>query len=628
MISRQNSQRLGKLLLTTAFSALSLAAGIAGITPGAQGYEISIYPAYPLFFWTMLVLSVSASILTLFLAAASQGALRRMILAAMLSVLASNSFLILLPSFRGYNLGFGPTWDVMFHIGEMKHLLVRGSISEGNFYPMIHLLGAMMSQTTSLAPESSATILPVVFYLLFMLSLLLMAKSVGRGSAAEAVTIALATPLLFSLYTRALQPSLMALFFFPLMLYLWHKRERNIALGSRISVLLILCAFFLTFFHPLTVLLTTSVFLVFAVSRALTNRPGPSKGRLRKTSQSRTAPAVHIALIMMVTFLTWYLSFSAILGNLKQVALSIAGEGGTPLAQQQFQLFTSADLTLTQVAYIGINLYGPVGIYLALATACCASLAWRRKARSEDYREVTYGYGLQFVVSLLLAGFLLATFSILGDVVRLLAFPLFFSIVLGGLFFPTMYHSPETFLDRHQQRTRRNRAVLSAATVVVVALLLISGGLGIMNLYGSSRTLQPNQEVTSTDLSGFNWFFAHAPFHTNVFSNLRVDRFADLLFCPYQAECPNWVTTPIPPHFSYNTNTSMGKLMESQHGTLITTRLDELSYLAYPSDLQPLLQSRNAYVYLGSDFQRLAEDPLLSKAYDNGGFAIWTAAGW
>src|SRR5437667_8344384 len=119
-------ERLQIILLVCAFLMLASALWIVAQTPPALQYEVTIYDAYPGQFWLMIVAGNICLISVLLLSAGTVRHSPKLILGAVAGVLMTGSALLLLPYFRGYYLGFGPSWDALTHIGKMKYILYFG----------------------------------------------------------------------------------------------------------------------------------------------------------------------------------------------------------------------------------------------------------------------------------------------------------------------------------------------------------------------------------------------------------------------------------------------------------------------------------------------------------------------
>jgi len=145
-----------------------------------------------------------------------------------------------------------------------------------------------------------------------------------------------------------------------------------------------------------------------------------------------------------------------------------------------------------------------------------------------------------------------------------------------------------------------------------------------LQLYPSSYTLLPNDQVTRTDLQGMNWFFQQRnPNYELTGLTLVPSRFADyLLNAQERSQQMNLdyailnenSTTSVPWHFGYDKGNEFGELF-NQKAYLLIDQEDR----DYYQDLYPEIQNVRLTT---EDFAKLDRDPSLALIYSNGGLDI------
>ena len=257
---------IDKALAALAFLFIAMALVIIAITPSATGYEVSLYDAYPLHFWLLSIASIACGI----------GILLRQTFAPKKSewwmvgfiiISFTNIVLLLLPMFRGYALyGLG---DTVTHLGFAKDILNSGHIGETNWYPILHIAQTTLVQVSGVTLESTYYLLVILFYGIYTGGIYLLAKSISRHSGQVSLIVAFASPLIYSYFHVAIHPNSLSLFMVPLLLYFYHKTRSTLHQRFPNSVLLVLLAFTIVFFHPITTLLAIVVLLALWLGYSL-----------------------------------------------------------------------------------------------------------------------------------------------------------------------------------------------------------------------------------------------------------------------------------------------------------------------------------------------------------------------
>ena len=140
----------------------------------ADGYEISIYQTYPLYFWLLIIVRFIVGIFYCLHVFFNEECLNGYFLSIpIFTIIFTSMLMILLPFIRGYAI-FG-RGDVLSHIGLMKNIINTGHFND-NWYPILHIFGVQFSRITTINIEIVTMIFPVIFYLCYIIGIFYMGK--------------------------------------------------------------------------------------------------------------------------------------------------------------------------------------------------------------------------------------------------------------------------------------------------------------------------------------------------------------------------------------------------------------------------------------------------------------------
>ena len=246
---------------------LTLAAVIIAVTGPAHGYEISIYNAYPAFFWLLILLSFGCGLVILVGQAFANESSKKWVTGFVI-LLLTNMLLFLLPFFREYVV-YGRA-DVLTNIGYVKDILLTGHITAVgdqlvDIYPALHILAACVSDITMLSPEQVAILsvpLAVIFY---MVSLYFLSRIVCRNRSQILLAISFGSLPLFTGAYVFFIPIDITFFLLPLTLLLFFRAYKGKTIRSRVALLIALIS--AVIFHPIEgAILTLVILTCFGIS--------------------------------------------------------------------------------------------------------------------------------------------------------------------------------------------------------------------------------------------------------------------------------------------------------------------------------------------------------------------------
>ncbi len=594
---------IDKLLATVAFIFISVALYTIAITPPATGYEISIYDAYPSYFWFFFIGAVACGIIILIHQAFAERKTNWWKI-GLLIILFANSTFLLLPEFRGY--AFYGRGDTPTHLGHIRDILKTGYIGENNFYPIEHILSVGLIRITGISLNNIPSLFFVFFSGIYITNIYLAAKSIAKHTGQILLAIAFASPLMYSFFHASIHPSIFALFMLPLLLYLYHRSERLSHEKFKTSLLLVLIAFFIIFFHPIVALFTIVVFLIFGLTYALYSQIFISKRFRGSQYRIISKGPVRISIILSAIFFIWYFSYSSIQQSFKRVLEWLVYQIGTPLIQRQLELVAEAELTLFQVIELFVNRYG--AIFLMLFISCISFILILRRYLSKKYtaESVKYVYGVQFAIVLLIGIMFLFGYFIEYNPVRVARLPLLIGTILSGL---VVYD----FINEHSLYWK----------LIIIVVILLMAILSIRNVYNSPIVYKGNAQVTQMEVVGTRWFEKlkdlNIPVVVNSAAILR--RFGDYNFGVDSSSIARTKIDPtrLPSHFGYDKGiTSIAEVLDFQDRYIIIFKYDRVAPMFFPENVRP-----KCYQWTEEDFVRLGADPAAAQIYANGEFEVW-----
>lgn len=345
------ANRLFKIIAIVAFAFIISALTIITKTPPANGYEISIYDAYPLYFWVFIIGSIFMGQIILIRSALGKN--DNFGLIGFLAIITTNAILLFIPFIRGYAIyGRG---DVLTHIGYITDIFRTASIGTSNFYPLYHILAASSFYVTGISVEHVVNIIPPLFSLFYILSIYLLARQLFKRKGEVLFVLAFTSILLFGNGNLIFAPSVQSFFLMPFVLYLYFK-SRTSRTPLEFGILLIISLFLIVFFHPMTTLFLIFIFLILEFY--LHTYKSIDKNQRIEPPKLQNRGAFNIILISFITFFTWSFSFAAITNSFRNVINWLRYEIGRTEAETYSELIARIQPGLFDLIHVIVNTYG------------------------------------------------------------------------------------------------------------------------------------------------------------------------------------------------------------------------------------------------------------------------------
>uniref|UniRef100_A0A7C3F2B5 Glycosyltransferase RgtA/B/C/D-like domain-containing protein n=1 Tax=Candidatus Methanomethylicus mesodigestus TaxID=1867258 RepID=A0A7C3F2B5_9CREN len=584
-----------------AFVFITIALVIIITTSSTTGYEISIYDAYPIHFWVLLICSIVCGIIILVHQAFSEKKSLWWII-GFLIILFNNLVILLLPMARGYvTLGRG---DVLTYIGYIKEMLYTGHFSS-NIYPAIHVLSTGLSLISGLTPELLAELIPIFFILFYIFSIYLLAKKISSHRGQALLITAFGSLLLFGISNLWLAPAIQCFEMLPITIFLFLKVQ---TLTKRLShfLSLIIVLLITPFFHPGDgTLFLLLILLCFSFSIWIYRNFNHFK---QETDSFPCMKDVRIWYPILTLFITWFAWFSYTSTFNRAITAIwdwVLFAKGQTTAMEYFTYLNESNLSVLNFIHLFLNMYGQVTIYCLIALVI--SIVTLKRFLTEiriEFQQLNFS--ILFVVFLALLFVAFFSNMLYVNYTREMRYVIFAATIITGLGLYPMC---------------RNK-FKQIGIIVIVVVLIASTTFGIFNTFPSPITRTSNSQVTSTEMTGMTWFLAHQD------SSLLIDdlgsnqlRFAHAIRGVHNIP-PNIVYISLPPdHFGYDKNITYG-------GSYTTDRyfINSIVFRVFYPSLYP--EYPHLWRFTPSDFYQLDhEDPSVNRIYSNGEFWVYLVHG-
>ena len=467
-------------------------------TPATSGYEISIYDAYPWFFWMFLIFSISIGLFSLFEFADSSNK-SNLWAVGILIILLSNFIILSLQLSRGYVL-YG-TGDVINHIGYIKDIFYNGHISPGNYYPMFHVLVSILSFISSIPYTKIVLCLPAVFSVSYTVWIYYLAKKIFNKRFTVIITVALGSIMLLMGYQTYFSPNALTLFTLPLILYLIMSDLKE----KKVSYTILITIFFiwLVFAHMLVAIFLIIILISIHVWKYVYNAKINNKNDIK-------VPTKEAILLLLISTVTWF-SYTSLWGStINNIFNWMQGEMSyTPMGSLSDVL---VKLNFYQFISLVIKLYGG---YILIGILCIIGLFLiLKRIKKISWNEFFVMGLLYFIAPLLILMFFAPASGV--DFLRPLRFLSIPLCLFGAL---SIYYI---------NNLKRLKPVIKG--FIILLFLIVPALIGVFNVHTSPLIMQPNQQVTSAEILGMEFFTDNKDPYTKTIGITSKYRFSYLLY--------------------------------------------------------------------------------------------------
>lgn len=596
-----------------AFICITLSLIIIIITPPASRYEISIYDAYPWYFWLFLITSVFlGQILVLtnvFYKSKNQN--YRIWIFGVIAIIIPIIILLFMPIIRGY-ITYG-NGDNLYHIGAIKGILQTGRFDTGNFYPNMHILATSFIQISGSNVFDAANFIPRFFFFLTPIFLYLFFNIIFKKKDEMKLALILGSFILFFSYCDLyLFQYAQSFLIIPLILYLYFKRgslERNVGF----SILLVILIFSYNFYHPINSLLLILVLVIIIIILYLLPKITSEDNNINFSLSLIKERSINTTLIVALVFFVWYFSFSYVVGNFYRVFSSIFKRSEVSFIGSQAKIVETYKPQFLDLMRILLLNYG---IFLSMALISIICILYILVKQYQNKQKFKFNFCLIFSILNLIVFVLLTGWEILAASIveweRFATWAYLFSFIAIS---PVIY----SIIFSNKFRNGIFKFITKSFKIAIMCIILMSlTGISVFSLYRAPLASEANMQVTSMDLKGVEWILDNRN-HQILINQFGIDqwRYSDAIHeynLSEQETRRHGITAPN--HFNYNNTTSLGEYYHI-NCYLIITRMGKIFY----PEVYPEYKSK--WRFESKDFDTLQNDNTVNRIYYNGDFEAY-----
>ena len=574
--------RLPKISAILSFVFITLALVLIEQHSPATGYELSLYDSLPAATWIFLVAAIVLGTGIIVSAAFSENKSNYWLLGFMVLIMC-NFIVLSLHFIRGYH--FLTISDPLAHLGTTSEILSSGTIGE-NYYPITHIMGAVMVEMSAIDLITVMKFVPVVFTLMSMLFIYLLASAVSANRGHALLSAAAGTTLLYSYYHISTYPQALSLLTFPVVFYLYFKAAG--IPSTAFKALFIILLFLFPFFHP-----APEIVLIFClVGGEIGRYVWKKRAIVQEKSGFSDRISSNPALISTIIFFTWFSSFT-VFGTLMRGRFLEWFEGNVDKVPRFNELDVISKLEPVDQVLLALKMYGGQFIYLFLSGIAVIFVLKHYMGRRQESKNL-------FNLSVLL---------LISGPVYVIIFMVLGLTTIGRLFGANteLWVIPVLSGFALYEVFSRLQVPRSIGVVFVTFILVSASVLGIFTIYRSPWIYQPNMQITQMDMGGLAWSNGHV---------IPDTKFGYL----------GWPTgyNPIilPAHFGHPEYGTFGESLEQDMTFIMTERFRQAADDPTLSQSSVVPIGLSAQGFDTEDIERLEQDSSVDRWYVNGDFEL------
>jgi len=557
-----------KILTIFSFICSILSILILTTNESSDGYEFSIYLSIPFIFWALFIVSNILSISALIIDIENKD---NRWLFPYISIFLNHLILSLLPIVRNYFF-FGGGSDSLIHFGDMLVLNSSGHFSPDNYYPILILQSSTFSKITNISLHNIPVCINIVYYTLYLVFIPVLAKLFSKTKKTHSLIIIFGTIIFWG---HNFAPFSRSVFFIPLVVFCIYKLCFQNFDENKYFVLLFIISTLMVFFHPLTSLFLTIIYLGITIVRKIIYRIH------RFTIPRISKIGVSLSLSSFIMLWLWFSDFNTFKMTMRETFITTAQQN--PPIQTYSYLASKAEL----IDIVNVFMYKYISEFSILLIGLIFSiyLFFIKKFR------YTYDLIFQYVVF----SFLILVFLLKDLIVGMRSMPIaiIFASLIAGIGFGLIII--------------KKKKLYSILAIVTIIIMFFS----IFSFYPSPLLKETNPQVTPMDVQGTGWTSKYREPNTtyNIKFYGRLDAVSSLA-CP-----ENRVISSIPPdHFNFSEEDFVNSLL----GYILVNKRFRRSYpTLYPT-------YENEWKFTENDFSQLETNTTYIKNYASKEFDIYT----
>lgn len=590
---------------------LAVAVSVTAARESPMGYELSIYSSTPLVFWIGLAAALTIAALVGFAPETSSPG--RLIATAL--VVLSGVAVAALPLLRGYHFFGGG--DSLTHLGWARELADGSLAPQGLLYPGLHELSVGLASVTGAPLRRSMLFAVIAFVVVFLVSVPVCVRLLaGRrdGLLLGAFLAVLFVPI--NIISMHLLPhtSSQAVMFVPFALFVLltylvrtgssdaesrrsqpSPSDDRTSPGRGIGGLLVLGTVATILVHPQQ---AANLLVAFV---AITGLQLVARWFAPQSIAASHRSLLGQTILFAIAFALWAQRFDRVGGNATAMFANLL-TGATDGTEAVAGKSTSLTAVGGSIPELFVKLFLTGAVVSGLTALLLYAAFTNRLARADGHRNQLVRYlGIAWVAIAVLFGFMFVASP--GDMYfRYQGMLMVPATILGGVALARAFGT-----DGVAGRSRR------IATYLLVLTVLVLLPLGIASMYPSPYVYQPNEQVTETDVEGYEHAFEVRASDVE-FTGLRSgpQRYVDAYYGTDRAR--NTLEFP-----GYEDGLPPTVFREG-----IGNRFENDRYLAIGAGTRSIeVGLYGGFRYDDRGFDRLGTDPGVNRVVDTGGFDLY-----
>ena len=583
-------------------------------TPGASGYEASIYAMYPDTFWLIYFIiylfSISIVIYTIFIKYD-----KLPFYSSLINLLILNSIILLLPLFRGYfsiNLG-----DSTNHLAYIVDILSTNSIGEHggliDAYPITHIVSTIIILFTEIKLETLGQIIPLFYYFIYVLFMYLSIKILYKcNEKAILLLLFLFVPILHSYQYYQSQ-----MFFnlIPILLYAFIKGRTSKNKSSSFRYIIVIFIVLFPFMHPASCVLLMILFTIICMAWYCID----TKNFTLTLKSYKNTPFLFI-----VIWLFWTTSlkhqFGGWIQHYKNWILTLSD------SYSYYNYYSTglqeAGLSIVDSIHLYIKIFGPMHLLFGMSfvISLYTIYKWAKKKDTDNKLNAILSLICLVYIIIYIASFF-HTMMLLGA--RIHVYLLLISIlIITNFLFDFIWRTNIKNLS-FKKKALPKKAIKKIISIVLLIILLFSlTYVATFALYDSPFNKRPPHHVTYMNIYSINWLLQTRNDDLSIEEQGHWQRhIANFLLGSKKASLERGLksfahASIIPKHFNYTTESLLAKSFEENCYLFINKKSELTSVNIYP-------EYEYRWSFTPDDYKQLEYDRSIDKIYHNNEIRIF-----
>lgn len=575
-------------------------------TPGASGYETSVYAMYPDTFWLIYFIiylfSISIVIYTIFIKYDNLS-----YYTSLINLLILTSIILLLPLFRDYySINFG---DSTNHLACIRDILFNNNIGEHgspliNVYPITHILSAIIILFTEIKLETFGQIIPICYYFIYVLFVYLSAKLLYKNNEKSILLLLfLFVPILHSYQYYQSQ-----MFFnlIPILLYAFIKDITSKSKSNSFRYIIVILIVVFPLMHPASSVLLMILFTIICIAWYCTD----TKNFTLTLKSYKTTP-----LLFIVIWLFWTTSLKHQLCSwiqyYKNFILSLSE------SYDYYDYYSTslqkAELSIIDSIHLYIKIFGPMHLLFGMAfvISLYTIYKWAKKKDTDNkLNSILSLISLVYITLYALSFFI--TVGLLGA--RIHTYVLLISILVNVNYLFNLVNASKTKIKK------------IVSLILIIILLFSMTYIASFSLYDSPFVKKAPNYCTHMAVDGMNWLFQT---RNDDLSIEELSYMQALIASFIFGHGGRWLKPDlkshhhsyiVPKHFNYTKESLLAKSIKKDCYLYIDKKTECVSVNTYP-------EYEDRWFFTPDDFKKLEYDSSIDKIYHNNEIRIFYVNG-